>query len=96
MVSTCRFLTFFAILFLVHQNAVAMFRVFAALTRDMVVATSLGSLFLVIYLMLSGYILAKSAANRISSRNTVPGCTITLRFCLHAPGILPITDICHC
>ncbi|EIE25913.1 ATP-binding cassette transporter [Coccomyxa subellipsoidea C-169] len=54
-----RFLVFFAILFLVHQNAVAMFRVFAALTRDMVVATSVGSLFLVIYLMLSGYILAK-------------------------------------
>ena len=62
----CRFLVFFAILFLVHQNAVAMFRVFAALTRDMVVATSVGSLFLVIYLMLSGYILAKRAPSAAS------------------------------
>lgn len=52
---------FFAILFLVHQNAVAMFRVFAALTRDLVTATSVGSMFLVAYLMLSGYILAERA-----------------------------------
>lgn len=47
------------ILFLVHQTAVAMFRVIAALTRSLVLATSLGSLFLVIYLMLSGFILAQ-------------------------------------
>lgn len=64
----CRFFVFFAILFLVHQNAVAMFRVAAAVTRDMVLATSMGSLFLVIYLMLSGYIYAKSMhPNKISS-----------------------------
>ena len=68
-----RFLTFLAILFLVHCNAVAMFRVFAALTRDMVVATSFGSAFLVIYLMLSGYILAKSApASLATARCSLP------------------------
>ncbi len=55
----CRFLCFYIILFLVHQTAVAMFRVIAALTRNLVLATSLGSLFLVIYLMLSGFILAQ-------------------------------------
>jgi len=38
-----------------------MFRMFAALTRDMVVANSLGSCFLVVFLMLSGYIFAQSA-----------------------------------
>ena len=69
---TRRFLTFAAILFLVHCNAVAMFRVFAALTRDMVVATSFGSAFLVIYLMLSGYILAKSALARSCLFRTAP------------------------
>ena len=54
----CRFLCFYTILFLVHQTAVAMFRVIAALLRNIVLATALGSLFLVIYLMLSGFILA--------------------------------------
>ena len=39
-----------------------MFRVIAALTRNLVLATSLGSLFLVIYLMLSGFILAQRAS----------------------------------
>lgn len=38
-----------------------MFRMFAALTRDMVVANSVGSCFLVVFLMLSGYIFAQSA-----------------------------------
>lgn len=70
----CRFLVFFCILFLVHQNAVAMFRVFAALTRDMVVATSVGSLFLVIYLMLSGYIFAKSAPHPAGLPGGTCGC----------------------
>ncbi len=55
----CRFLCFYIILFLVHQTAAAMFRVIAALTRNLVLATSLGSLFLVIYLMLSGFIQAQ-------------------------------------
>ena len=55
----CRFLCFYAILFLVHQTAAAMFRLIAALTRNLVLATSLGSLFLVIYLMLSGFIQAQ-------------------------------------
>ena len=54
-----RFLSFYIVLFLVHQTAVAMFRVIAALTRNLVLAMSLGSLFLVVYLMLSGFILAK-------------------------------------
>ena len=58
----CRFFCFYVILFLVHQTAVAMFRVIAALTRNLVLATSLGSLFLVIYLMLSGFILAQRAS----------------------------------
>lgn len=57
----CRFLCFYLILFLVHCNALAMFRMFAALTRDMVVANSVGSCFLVVFLMLSGYIFAQSA-----------------------------------
>jgi hypothetical protein len=57
----CRFLCFYIILFLVHQTAVAMFRVIAALLRNLVLATALGSLFLVIYLMLSGFILAHRA-----------------------------------
>ena len=56
-----RFLCFYLILFLVHCNALAMFRMFAALTRDMVVANSVGSCFLVVFLMLSGYIFAQSA-----------------------------------
>lgn len=55
-----RFLCFYLILFLVHCNALAMFRMFAALTRDMVVANSVGSCFLVVFLMLSGYIFAQS------------------------------------
>ncbi|KAK9836042.1 hypothetical protein WJX81_008449 [Elliptochloris bilobata] len=55
-----RFLSFYLILFLVHCNALAMFRMFAALTRDMVVANSLGSCFLVVFLMLSGYIFAQT------------------------------------
>ena len=57
-----RFLSFYALLFLVHQTAAAMFRVVAALTRSLVLAMSLGSLFLVVYLMLSGFILAKREA----------------------------------
>ncbi len=56
-----RFLSFYAVLFLVHCNALAMFRMFAALTRDMVLANSVGSCFLVVFLMLSGYIFAQSA-----------------------------------
>jgi hypothetical protein len=43
-----------------------MFRVFAALTRDMVLATSLGSACLVMYLMLSGYIFAKRAQSQLT------------------------------
>jgi len=41
-----------------------MFRMFAALTRDMVLANSVGSCFLVVFLMLSGYIFAQSARAR--------------------------------
>ena len=66
----CRFFCFYIILFLVHQTAAAMFRVIAALTRNLVLATSLGSLFLVIYLMLSGFIQAQresSSENHIAA-----------------------------
>ena len=66
----CRFLCFYIILFLVHQTAVAMFRVIAALLRNIVLATALGSLFLVIYLMLSGFILAQRARHGSSFMTT--------------------------
>ena len=66
----CRFLCFYVILFLVHQTAAAMFRVIAALTRNLVLATSLGSLFLVIYLMLSGFIQAERVFSS-SSANSI-------------------------
>ena len=75
-----RFLAFFAILFLVHCNAVAMFRVCAALTRDMVLATSLGSAVLVMYLMLSGYIFAKRA-RPASHRNFTSFISPTVSHC---------------
>ena len=73
----CRFFCFYVVLFLVHQTAAAMFRVIAALTRNLVLATSLGSLFLVIYLMLSGFIQAQRMSSPNAGRSSIL-CTFSL------------------
>ena len=50
---------FWLLCFLVHQNAVTIFRMIGALARSLVVANAAGALFLLTLIMLSGFTLPK-------------------------------------
>lgn len=47
------------LLFLLHNMAISIFRAIGALARNLVVANALGSMFLMILLMLGGFILPR-------------------------------------
>ena len=67
----CRFFTFWCIMFLVHQMGVGMFRLMGAVGRTLVIATSMGSLAVLIIVTMSGFVLAypqvRPAANPAAS-----------------------------
>ena len=54
----CRFFFFWLVMFLVHQMAVAMFRLMGAIGRTLVVATTLGSTLVLAIVTMSGFVLA--------------------------------------
>ncbi|XP_062085164.1 ABC transporter G family member 31 [Humulus lupulus] len=54
-----RFLRFMILLFSVHQMALGLFRMMAALARDMIIANTFGSAALLIIFLLGGFILPK-------------------------------------
>lgn len=54
-----RFLRFMFLLFSVHQMAIGLFRVMAAIARDMVIANTFGSAALLIIFLLGGFIIPK-------------------------------------
>ena len=56
-----RFFRYFFLLFLMHYMSVTMFRAIGGLTRNLVVANACGSLFLLIILLMGGFVLAKRA-----------------------------------
>ena len=66
-----RFFVFWCIMFLVHQMGVAMFRLMGAIGRTLVIATSMGSLAVLIIVTMSGFVLAypqvRPAANPAAS-----------------------------
>ncbi|CAK0753548.1 hypothetical protein CVIRNUC_002229 [Coccomyxa viridis] len=53
-----RFFVFWCIMFLVHQMGVAMFRLMGAIGRTLVIATSMGSLAVLVIVTMSGFVLA--------------------------------------
>ena len=53
-----RFFTFWCIMFLVHQMGVGMFRLMGAIGRTLVIATSMGSIAVLIVVTMSGYVVA--------------------------------------
>ena len=53
-----RFFFFWLVMFLVHQMAVAMFRLMGAIGRTLVVATTLGSTLVLAIVTMSGFVLA--------------------------------------
>ena len=59
----CRFFFFWLVMFLVHQMAVAMFRLMGAIGRTLVVATTLGSTLVLAIVTMSGFVLAYPQAN---------------------------------
>lgn len=58
-----RFFRFMFLLFAVHQMALGLFRMMAAVARDMVIANTFGSAALLIIFLLGGFILPKSKLN---------------------------------
>lgn len=54
-----RFFRYILLLFLMHQMAIALFRLIGALGRSMVIANTFGSFALVVVFVLGGFILAK-------------------------------------
>eukprot|EP00850_Spirogloea_muscicola_P010335 SM000060S19667 [mRNA] locus=s60:404941:415471:- [translate_table: standard] len=54
-----RFFTFWLILFVIHQMAIALFRLISAICRSMTVANTFGSFMLLTIFILGGFILAK-------------------------------------
>ena len=58
---TRRFFRYFLMLFLVHTMSVTMFRAIGGLARNLVVANACGSLWLLIILLMGGFVLAKRA-----------------------------------
>ncbi|KAL2642603.1 hypothetical protein R1flu_010190 [Riccia fluitans] len=59
--SADRFFRYMFILFLMHQMALALFRLIGALARTMVVANTFGSFALLVVLLLGGFILSKDS-----------------------------------
>ena len=53
-----RFFTFWCIMFLVHQMAVGLFRLMGAIGRTLVIATSMGSIAVLVVVTMSGFVLA--------------------------------------
>lgn len=60
-----RFFRYMLLLFLMHQMAIALFRLIGALGRTMVIASTFGSFALVVAFVLGGFILAKRKASNI-------------------------------
>ncbi|CAL8998997.1 unnamed protein product [Prunus brigantina] len=56
-----RFFRFMLLLFSVHQMALGLFRMMAAITRDMVIANTFGSAALLIIFLLGGFIIPKAS-----------------------------------
>lgn len=56
-----RFFRYILLLFLMHQMAIALFRLIGALGRSMVIANTFGSFALVVVFVLGGFILAKQS-----------------------------------
>ena len=50
---------FWLLCFLIHNNAVTIFRMIGALARNLVVANALGALSLLVLLLLGGFVLTK-------------------------------------
>ena len=57
---TCRVFMFWLLAFLIHNNAVTLFRMIGALARNLVVANALGALALLVLLLLGGFVLTKA------------------------------------
>ena len=55
----CRVFMFWLLCFLIHNNAVTIFRMIGALARNLVVANALGALSLLVLLLLGGFVLTK-------------------------------------
>ena len=67
-------------MFLVHQMGVAMFRLMGAIGRTLVIATSMGSLAVLIIVTMSGFVLAYPQVR--SAANHQVHCTLQI----HEPG----------
>lgn len=55
--------------FVIHQMAIGLFRMLAAVARDMVIANTFGSAALLIVLLLGGFLVPKGMLQNILFRN---------------------------
>ena len=60
-VHCCRFFSFWCLLFLTHQLAIALFRLIGTIGRTLVVAYTLAWLVFLLVLLLNGFVLVKSS-----------------------------------
>lgn len=67
----CRFIKQYLLLFLVNQMASALFRLMAALGRNMILAMNFGGFALLVLFALGGFVLARSIVNKLNEQNNL-------------------------
>ena len=79
---------FWLLAFLIHNNAVTLFRMIGALARNLVVANALGALALLVLLLLGGFVLTKAYVHHwwIWACEPLPSPLLTTRL---APFLVP-------
>ena len=67
----CRFVRQYVLLLFVNQMASALFRLIAALGRNMIVANTCGAFALLVLFSLGGFVLAKGTINKFIKKEKV-------------------------